>query len=131
MGYTLLKQWLQGVWGEAAGAVTPTWTDVQVALLRAPLGADDGDFGDLSVHDGDILLYDCRRLFEPPDGGESDAPMLPDGVPGGSTVMMEGRAQRKLSRDNDEIHLLIQKGVLTEFAINFQFSLTCLWGRSS
>ena len=126
LNVTAVHIWVSGWWTYAAtAATTPVWVDLTFAVIRAHEAMDSADFTGMSGHDGDIMLFDCRRLLE---AAAADDVMFPRTESyAGSGIHVDGRGQRKIARDKDTLFLVSQKGVVTEQDITLRIAVTILW----
>ena len=118
--------WLTGWWRQGStGATSPIATAFTLAIVRANVGMDAGDFNGLANHSGDIVLFDCRPLQE---ATVALAPLVPaNGGPGGSNFALESKGQRKIARREDTLFLVVEKAVVTEQAPVLHAAITTLW----
>ena len=128
IGYTCVKQYLRAFYFQEVAASTPVSFLASMGLIRVTGGVDVGDFPDLATHTGDLLMHDCRPLFETAAIGLVVPSAAGEDV--GANMKKEGRSQRKMVREDDTLALYLQKSLITEQNIHFLFALTCLWVRS-
>ena len=122
---TLVHSWVNGWWTQTVGASTPVWSAYTLAMVRANVGMDAGDFGAIAEHTGDIVSFDCRALLESEATDDVLFPRTESKV--GSGVYMESRGQRKFERIGDTLWLIAQKNTVTEQSITFRCAVTLLW----
>jgi len=122
---TLVHTWISGWWSQAVAATSPLWRSYTLAVVRANVGMDTGDFLELEEHTGDISLFDCRALLE--SEGTDDVLFPRTEHRAGAGVFLESRGMRKIDRVGDTIWLVVQKDGVTEQAIVGRFAVTMLW----
>ncbi len=126
-GVTIARIWIRALYHTIAVITTPVISSYYLGMGIFTSGIDNGDFPDLSQHDGDWMVHDARPLIDTAVSTDPNV-LNPEGAGNyGGVVSIDNRSMRKLNRDTEQLFLVLQKSTVTEDNIQFRGEVTIMW----
>jgi len=127
-GVTLSRMYVTTFWFTEAQVTTPSVTVFHAGVGVFTAGVDAGDYPDLSEHAGDWMYHRTWVLSDRLASTTQPTLLEPQhGSINAASNMDVNSSMRKVGRETEQPHLVVQKASATEEDIKVRFAITALW----